>query len=56
MSREPLTAPSAPNPDESPFALPAIAGLPYDKGSEEDAAVRGVIEEAERERKKLSNS
>ena len=39
-------------PDESPFALPAIEGLPFKKGSEEDLAIRRVIEEGERERAK----
>jgi hypothetical protein len=38
--------------DESPFALPAIEGLPFKKGSEEDLAIRRVIEEGERERAK----
>jgi hypothetical protein len=38
------------DPDASPFELPPIEGLPYEKGSDEDRAVRRVIEEADRER------
>jgi hypothetical protein len=38
------------DPDASPFELPPIEGLPYEKGSDEDRAVQRVIEEADRER------
>lgn len=38
------------DPDESPFELPPIEGLPFSKDSEEARAIREVIEEAERER------
>lgn len=37
-------------PAESPFEIPPVEGIPYEKGGEEDRAVRAVIEEAERER------
>jgi hypothetical protein len=39
-----------PDPDESPFELQAVSGLPFDKDSEEARAIREVIEEADRER------
>lgn len=42
--------PGTVDPDETPFASPEIAGLPYRKGSEEDRAVEQVIREAEAER------
>jgi hypothetical protein len=38
------------DPEASPFALPPIEGLPFDRDSEEAAAIRRVIEEADRER------
>jgi len=38
------------DPDESPFELPAIAGLPFGKESEEARAIEQVIREADRER------
>jgi len=38
------------DPDASPFALPPIEGLPFDRDSDEAAAIRRVIEEADRER------
>lgn len=37
------------DPDASPFELPPVEGMPYDKGSVEDLAVQRVIEEADRE-------
>ncbi len=42
--------PSEPNPDESPFELPPIEGIPFSKDSEEARAIREVIEQADRER------
>jgi hypothetical protein len=38
------------DPEESPFALPPIEGLPFDRDSDEALAIRRVIEEADRER------
>jgi hypothetical protein len=38
------------DPEASPFALPPIEGLPFDRDSDEAAAIRKVIEEADRER------
>jgi hypothetical protein len=38
------------DPDASPFALPPIEGLPFDRDSDEAVAIRRVIEEADRER------
>ena len=42
--------PSEPNPDESPFELAPIEGIPFSKDSEEARAIREVIEQADRER------
>ena len=39
-----------PDPDESPFELPPIEGLPFARDSEEAEAIRRVIEQADRER------
>jgi hypothetical protein len=36
--------------ETSPFSVPAIEGMPYDEGSEEDRAIEEVIREAEEER------
>jgi hypothetical protein len=36
--------------EASPFALPPIEGLPFDRDSDEAAAIRRVIGEADRER------
>ena len=42
--------PSEPHPNESPFELPPIEGIPFSKDSEEARAIREVIEQADRER------
>ena len=42
--------PDGVDPNESPFELQAIEGLPFAKDSEEARAIREVIEEADRER------
>ena len=39
-----------PDPDSSPFELPAIEGIPFDDDSEEARAIQRVIEDADRER------
>ena len=39
-----------PNRDDSPFAVPAVEGIPYERDSEEDLAIKRVIEESERAR------
>jgi len=44
------------DPDESPFAVPGVEGIPYKKGSREDLAVRRVNEEAEGARERPSAS
>ena len=38
-----------PNPMDSPFELPPIEGIPFDKDSEEARAIERVKDEAERE-------
>jgi hypothetical protein len=40
-------APARP-PDESPFATPAVEGMPYERGSEEEAAIERVLEKPDR--------
>jgi len=42
--------PSEPRPNESPFELPPIEGIPFSRDSEEARAIREVIEQADRER------
>ena len=37
---------STPDPDASPFRSPGVAGIPYERGSEEDLAIKRVIREA----------
>jgi DNA primase len=39
-----------PSPDESPFELPPVEGLPFSKDSEEARAIREVLEQADSER------
>lgn len=36
-----------PDPDKSPFEVPATEGMPYERGSPEDAAIREVLAERE---------
>jgi hypothetical protein len=50
VENTPTELPSEPNPDESPFAVQAIEGIPFPKDSEEARAIREVIEQADRER------
>lgn len=38
------------DPNESPYELQAVAGLPFGKDSVEAKAIRKVLEEADRER------
>lgn len=40
------------DPDESPFAVPPIAGLPFNKDSEEARAIRRIIAEADETRER----
>lgn len=46
------TEPTHPDvdPDESPFETPPAEGIPYERGSAEDKAVRRVIEESSGDR------
>ena len=41
-----------PDPNEGPFKAGPIEGMPYKRGSEEDLAIRRIIERAQRERAK----
>ena len=44
------------DPDETPFELPPIEGLPFKKGSEEDRAIEAIIREADETREKQAPS
>lgn len=46
----PPNLPPGIDPESSPFAQPAVEGTPFKRGSDEDRAIRRVIEEAERAR------
>lgn len=35
-----------PDPEESPFEAGPIAGLPFEKGSEEDLAIQRILDES----------
>jgi hypothetical protein len=50
MSASEIPDKHEPEPDESPFELQAVAGLPFEEDSEEGRAIRAVIEEGDRER------
>lgn len=39
------------DPNDSPFAAPAVEGIPFEKGGDEDQAIRRVIEELDREQR-----
>ena len=44
------------DPDEKPFELPPIEGLPFTKRSEEDRAIEAIIREADETREKQAPS
>jgi hypothetical protein len=44
------------DPDDTPFDLPPIEGLPFKKGSEEDQAIEAIIREADETRAKQGSS
>jgi hypothetical protein len=48
--REVSHVPPGIDPESSPFERPPTEGIPFKRGSEEDLAIRRVIEEAERAR------
>ncbi len=45
MTYAPQPLPPGVDPDDSPFETPPIEGIPYEKGSEEDLAIRRILEE-----------
>ncbi len=47
---------AAADPHDSPFVLPAIEGLPFEKDSAEARAIQQVIEQADRERAEASKT
>lgn len=49
------TAPLEPDPDDSPFWVPPIEGMPYKKGSLEDRAIKRVIRKADEEQLRESS-
>jgi hypothetical protein len=53
MSDEPTPQASPdPVPDGSPFVTPPVEGLPFKRGSEEDVAIKRVLEKSEARRDK----
>jgi hypothetical protein len=44
------------DPDDTPFELPPIEGLPVKKGGEEDQAIEAIIREADETRAKQGSS
>jgi hypothetical protein len=44
------------DPNDTPFDLPPIEGIPFKKGSEEDQAIEAIIREADETRAKKSSS
>jgi hypothetical protein len=44
------------DPDATPFVSPPIEGMPFERGSEEDAAIQRVIERADLNRDRASRS
>lgn len=44
------------DPGATPFEQPAIEGIPYERGSEEDKAVRAVIADAKQARRAADGS
>ena len=53
---ERVNAIAAADPHDSPFVLPAIEGLPFEKDSAEARAIKQVIEQADRERAEASKT
>jgi len=53
---ERVNAIAAADPHDSPFVLPAIEGLPFEKDSAEARAIQQVIEQADRERAEASTT
>jgi hypothetical protein len=47
---------TAVDPNDTPFELPPIEGLPFKKGSEEDRAIEAIIREADETREKQAPS
>lgn len=45
MTYAPQPLPPEIDPDDSPFETPAIEGIPFEKGSEEDLAIRRILDE-----------
>lgn len=56
MSERESHVPEGIDPDESPFELGEIAGLPFAKDSEEARAIEQIIREADAERAARADS
>ena len=50
MTYAPQPLPPGVDPDDSPFETPSIEGIPFEKGSEEDLAIRRILDEENAER------
>lgn len=49
MTYAPQPLPPGVDPDDSPFETPPIEGIPFEKGSEEDLAIRRILDEEDAE-------
>jgi hypothetical protein len=49
MTYAPQPLPPGVDPDDSPFETPPIEGIPFEKGSEEDLAIRRILDEDDAE-------
>lgn len=47
MTDDPSSKTEEPDPNDSPFEIPPIEGIPFKKGSEEDLAIKRIIRESE---------
>lgn len=47
MTDDPSSKTEEPDPDDSPFDIPPIEGIPFKKGSEEDLAIKRILRRAE---------
>jgi hypothetical protein len=51
MRNAPQPLPPGFDPDDSPFETPPVEGIPFEKGSEEDLAIRRILDEEDAERR-----
>ncbi len=51
MTYAPQPLPPGVDPDDSPFETPPIEGIPFETGSEEELAIRRILDEEDAERR-----